>query len=81
MKLSGIKKTLQKKRRRKEIFNEKIYKQPDLKGLNRLSIMTKEEDAFYFYYFDKDKQAINYFVKTLKKLKYAVETNKTNLNY
>ena len=43
--------------------------------------MTKEEDAFYFYYFEKDKQAINYFIKTLKKLKYSVETNKTNLNY
>ena len=63
------------------IFNEKIYKQPDLAGLNRLSIMTKEEDAYYFYYFQKDKQAINFFVKQLKKLKYSVETNKTNLNY
>ena len=43
--------------------------------------MTKEEDAYYFYYFEKDKKAVKNFVSTLKKLKYSVETNKTNLNY
>ena len=63
------------------VLNEKIYKQPDLAGLSRLSIMTREEDVYYFYYFDKDKKAINSFVSTLKKLKYSVETTKTNLNY
>ena len=63
------------------IFNEIIYKQPDLKGLNRLSIMTREEDVFYFYYFSKDKRAIGHFISSLKKLRYSVESHKTNLNY
>ena len=63
------------------IFNERIYKQPDLAGLSRLSIMTKEEDIYNFYYYLKDKKAVKAFVSTLKKLKYSVETNKTNLNY
>ena len=63
------------------IFNEKIYKQPDLAGLSRLSIMTKDEDVFYFYYYNKDKKAIQNFVAALKHFHYSIETNKTNLNY
>ena len=63
------------------IIHEKIYKQPDLAGLNRLSIMTKAEDVFYFYYYKKDKKAINNFIAALKHFKYSVETDKTNLNY
>jgi len=63
------------------IFHEKIVKQPDLKGLNRLSIMTRDEDVFYFYYFNDDKAFINNFIAALKHFHYSVETNKTNLNY
>jgi len=63
------------------IFNEKIYKQPDLAGLSRLSIMMKDENVYYFYYFNKDKKVVSRFISALKKLKYSVETNKTNLNY
>ena len=63
------------------IFNEIIYRQPDLKGLNRLSIMTREEDVYYFYYYSKDKRAANHFLSTLKKMRYSIEAHKTNLNY
>ena len=63
------------------IFNEKIVKQPDLKGLNRLSIMTRDEDAFYFYYFEQDKALVKNFVAALKHFHYSVETNKTNLKF
>ena len=63
------------------IFNEIIYKQPDLKGLSRLSIMTKDENVYYFYYYSKDKRSIGRFVKSLKRLHYSVESHKTNLNY
>ena len=63
------------------IFNEIIYKQPDLKGLNRLSIMTRDENVYFFYYFSKDKKAIGHFISSLKHLRYSVESHKTNLNY
>ena len=63
------------------IFHEKIVKQPDLKGLSRLSIMTRDEDVFYFYYFEQDKALIKNFVAALKHFHYTVETNKTNLKF
>ena len=63
------------------IINEKIYKQPELKGLNRLTIMTRDEDVFYFYYFNKDKGMIKNFIAALKHFHYSTETNKTNLKY
>ena len=63
------------------IFNERIVKQPDLAGLSRLSIMTRDEDVFYFYYFNQDKGMVKNFIAALKHFHYSVETTKTNLKY
>ena len=61
------------------IVDEKLIKQPDLAGLNRLAIFTIEEETYYFYYFSDNRKAVNNFIAGLKHYGYEIVSRKISL--
>ena len=62
------------------VVDEKIVNQPELAGLDRLSILLAgSPETYFFYYFNEDKKTSNNFIAGLKHYKVAVQSRKIKL--
>ena len=62
------------------VVDEKIIKQPELAGLDRLAILLDgTAQTYYFYYFNEDTKTSKNFIAGLKHYKVVVGTRKIKL--